>query len=104
MEDEQVVVRMNDPLFLHDIECMVSVLKLAKVEGSSAIFEVTWIIPDQSAIANKIAYFNEAFAGGHYLGDKERARLSLDNALACKEAIEHADDLRVNVIYATPPL
>lgn len=101
-EGESIPVTPQDPLFLHDIECMGCVLRLIGTEGGCGVFETGWIVPDRTVIANKISYFNEAFASDRYHGDKEQARLSLDNALACKEAIEHTDDLRINVVYTSP--
>jgi hypothetical protein len=101
-ESESIAVTSRDPLFLHDIECMGCVLSLVKSEGGAAVFEAGWIVPDRAVIENKIEYFNEACASENYLGDKDQARLSLDTALACKEAIDQVHDLQVNIIYTSP--
>ncbi|HQJ15855.1 MAG TPA: hypothetical protein PLJ26_05160 [Candidatus Omnitrophota bacterium] len=101
-DGESIPITPQDPLFIHDIECMGCFLRMVGTEGGLGIFEAGWIVPDPTVISNKIAYFNEAFASDRYRGDKEQARLSLDNALACKEAIEHIENLRINVVYASP--
>jgi hypothetical protein len=101
-DTESIEVSAKDPFFLHDIECVGCMLTLVKTYGSTAYFEVKWIIPDKELIESKIRHFNEAFASDNFHGDKEQARLSLDNALSCKEVIENTQDLQVNVIYTAP--
>jgi hypothetical protein len=101
-DTESITVTAKDPFFLHDIECIGCILTLVKTEGSIAVFEIRWIVPDKEVIASKIQHFNEAFASDNFHGDKEQARQSLDSALSCKEAIENTDDLQVNVVYTTP--
>ena len=101
-DTESIEVSAKDPFFLHDIECIGCILTLVKTYGSTAVFEVKWIIPDKELIESKIRHFNEAFASDNFHGDKEQARLSLDNALSCKEVTENTQDLQVNVIYTAP--
>ncbi len=101
-ENDSITMTARDPLFLHDIECMGCVLGLVKAEGGSAVFEAGWIVPDPAVIENKIEYFNEVCVSDSYRGDKDQARLSLDNALACKEAIANTQDLRINIVYTAP--
>jgi hypothetical protein len=101
-DTESIEVSAKDPFFLHDIECVGCILTPVKTYGSTAVLEVRWIIPQKELIESKIRHFNEAFASDNFYGDKEQARLSLDNALSCKEVIENTQDLQVNVIYTEP--
>jgi hypothetical protein len=101
-DTESIVVSAKDPFFLHDIECIGCILTLVNTRGSTAVFEANWIIPDKEVIESKIRHFNEAFASENFHGNKEQARLSLDNALSCKEAIENSQNLQINLIYTEP--
>jgi hypothetical protein len=77
-------------------------LKLIKVEGAGAILEAGWDCPEKQAVEYKIVQYNAALTSENYYGDKDLARRSLDTMLCCKEALEKADDLRINVVYLSP--
>ncbi|MCX5708849.1 MAG: hypothetical protein NTY14_07795 [Candidatus Omnitrophica bacterium] len=62
-----------------------------------------WNIPESEAIQKKIEYFQEILSQDNYQGDKETAKSSLNFCQECLELLDGLEELKINVIYTSPP-
>jgi hypothetical protein len=102
-KDEPVFLTKDETIHLDDFGCISSIFSLGSIDAGSASFEVGWSIPESEAIQKKIEYFREILTKDDYSGDKESAKSSLDFCQECLELLGGLDELKINVIYTSPP-
>lgn len=101
-KDAPVSLAWEEKFPIEDFGCVSCQFWAAAAESVGVVFEVGWDIPEKEVVRKKIEYFQEALANDDYPGDKETARLSWQSAQECFKQLEETEDLRINVIYATP--
>ena len=102
-KDEPVFLTRDEMIPLEDFGCISSLFCLGSIDPGSATFEVSWNIPEPEAIRKKIEYFREVLAQDDYQGDKETAKSSLDFCQECLGILGGIEELKIHVIYTSPP-
>jgi hypothetical protein len=102
-KDEPVFLAKGENIHLEDFGCISSIFRLGNIDPGSASFEVGWSIPESEAIQKKIEYLQEILSKDDYSGDKESAKSSLDFCQECLELLDGQEELKINVIYTSPP-
>jgi hypothetical protein len=102
-KDKPLFLTKDEKIPIGDFGCISSVFSLSGIDHGKATFEVGWTVPEPEAIQKKIEYFREILSQDDYQGDKESARSSLDFCQECLEILDGLEELKINVIYTSPP-
>lgn len=84
--------------------CMANFLRLNKIDNSSAIFEISWRVPDIDRLEQRIGQYKEMLQSGKFYDKEDKFRLSLEYDEQCKQDLATLDDLEIGVIYCAPPV
>lgn len=84
--------------------CLVNLLRLNTIDSRSAIFEISWRVPDIHRFEQRIGQYKEMLENGRFYGNEDKFKLSLEHDEQCKQELTSLDDLEIGIIYCSPPV